>query len=118
VGELGSGETTIVRSLSGNNLIHLARSLSVVPPFGTKLTKPAIQKVRIDDIELTYERDYNFDAETATLTLNEDAEYNAAPMRNLGFDVTFDEGEVIVTGTGLSTLKPGWFIGIEGVAQM
>lgn len=117
VGELGLGEIARVRSTSGQNLVFLSTSLSIAPSAGTKITRPSIQNVRIDDILLQYYRDYTFNAETGILTLRDTAELNSAPINSLGFDVTFTEDSRLVTGTGFSQLKPGWFIGVVGQAE-
>lgn len=118
IGMEGSGELAKVRSVAGNNLIYLSTSLGEAPTFGTPVFRPSIQNVKYDEIPLVYERDYWFDADGGMLYINEDAELNAAPLENLGFDVTFTENDREVTGQGFSLLRPGMFIGQVGQLKM
>lgn len=117
VGELGSGDLVQVRSVTGKNIVNLRTSLQTIPAIGTKVTRPAVQNVRIDDVTLAFWDDYTFDAETATLTLRDTAEANSAPIRNLTQTLVFTNGSRTVTGSGLKTsLKPGYLVGIAGNA--
>ncbi len=111
---LGSGELAKVLSIVGNNTIKLVQSLGTVPIEGTDVLRPAIQNVKMDNIPLTYYRDYTFDATTGILELRPDAEINAAPVKKFFNEVTFTLGSRTVTGVGLSQLTPGMMIGLTG----
>ena len=118
VGELGSGDLVQVASVTGAKIINLKSSLATIPAIGTKVTRPAIQNVRINDVLLTYWRDYTFDAETATLTLRNTAEANASPIRHLTSTVSFSSGSRNVTGSGFKgTIQPGYMLGVAGNAE-
>lgn len=115
VGTLGSGELAIIEEIINDKLLRLRQSLSNAPLAGVAVRKPSVQNVRINDTKLTYYRDYTFDPSTAVLTLNEDAEANAFPIRQMATDLVFTNGSRIVTGAGLDAIfKPGYMVGCMG----
>lgn len=117
IGDLGSGELVRVQTVVSPTLLTLAASLAVVPLSGTSVFKPAIQNVRIDDVLLTYERDYSFNATTGLLTLLTTAEKNASPLKRMASNLVFTNTSRVVTGTSLKSLvKPGTVVGAEGQA--
>jgi hypothetical protein len=112
------GELAVVDSVVGQYYLRLATSLAVVPAVGTQVIRPAVQNVRINNVRLSYERDYTFDAETAQLTLNPDAEANASPVFQLTDDITFTNTSRSVTGVGFNgKIKPGFMLGMVGHSQ-
>jgi len=117
LGTLGSGELLQVDTVTGAKILNLKTSLATIPTIGTAVMKPAVQNVRIDDVQLAYYQDYTFDAETATLTLRKTAEANSAPIRSLTSNLVFTNGSRTVTGTGLkNSIKPGYMVGVVGNA--
>lgn len=117
VGTLGSGELVTVDEVLNSTQLLLATSLASNPTIGTAVRRPSVQQVRINDTELIYYRDYTFDATTATLTLNVDAEKLAAQTKESTQLATFTSGSRVVTGTGTffkSLLKPGYVVRPKG----
>lgn len=104
IGALGGGEALRIDNRVSSELITLADSLVSVPSIGTAVFKPPLQNVRIDDVLLTYYRDYTIDADTGILTLSDDAEKNAAPIRQMANNLTFTNGSRTVTGASLNSL--------------
>ena len=97
--------------------IRLATSLPTAPPAGTTVRRMAIQNVKIDGVFLEPHRDYAFDPETAMLTLEETAEWNAGPIREGAETATFSNGSRTVTGVGTSFkswVKPGFLVRAKG----
>ncbi len=118
IGSLGSGELATVRSVIGSNYVRLATSLANSPAIGTEVRRPAVQSVRIDDLELVYYRDYTFDADTAILTLDEEAEANISPVYSLGVNMVFTNSSRTVTGTGFDAfIRPGYLVSVVGETE-
>lgn len=117
VGTLGSGELVRVNQVLSSTLLTLSLSLETIPAIGTVLFKPAVQNVRLDDVLLTYYQDYTFDPDTAVLTLSNDAELNAAPLKQMPTNLAFTNTSRTVTGTSLTALKPGTMISCVGHAD-
>jgi hypothetical protein len=115
VGAPGSGELVTVERVVNDTLLKLSTSLLSAPASGVAVKRPAIQNVRIDDLELRYERDYSVDATNGLLTLEPEAEANASPVRQIATNLTFALGSRSVVGTGLDTIfKPGYMVGMVG----
>lgn len=118
IGEFGSGETALVEAVYPPFYIRLATSLATVPTVGTSVHRPAIQNVRIDDVKLVYERDYEFDPDMAVLTLLDTAEENASPIYQHREDMEFTNGSRTVTGLGFQgVINAGYMVGIVGNAS-
>lgn len=118
LGNLGSGELVTVDTIQSEKIVKLTQTLAGAPSVGTALRKPAVQNVRINDVELLYYRDYTLDASTATLTLRPTAEANASPIRQLANNITFTSGSRTVTGAGFNgTILPGYMVGCVGQAD-
>jgi hypothetical protein len=118
VGTPGSGYLVQVNSVTGVKVLNLRTSLPTIPAIGTLVTRPSIQNVRLNDFLLTHYRDFDFDAETATLTLSDSAEQNAAPIKYLSSTLSFTNGSrSVISGESVkSIVKPGHMIGVEGNA--
>jgi hypothetical protein len=117
VGTIGSGELVRVDSLLGASQVSLATSLATIPPIGTPVTRPGVQNVRINDVDLVYYTDYTFDASMARLTLRDSAEANSAPIKQMTQNLTFNTTRT-VTGTNLKkTIEPGYMVGVVGNAD-
>lgn len=120
VGTLGSGELVTIDDVLNSTTVRLSTSLTTVPATGTTVRRPCIQSLMIDDVELTYYRDYTVDASTATITLRDNAETNAAPIRESIDQATFTNASRTVTGSGTffkSFLKPGYNIRPKGTVD-
>lgn len=118
IGTLGSGELVQVSEVLGTRVLKLATSLATIPAIGTVVRRPAVQNVRIDDVFLTYYRDYTFDATTAILELRDTAESSAAPIKQMTVNLSFTSGSRSVTGSNLKgTIKPGYMVGVVGNAD-
>lgn len=115
IGTLGSGEVKEVSQIiPDQGILKFTSTFASAPTAGTAVRRPCVQNVRINDIELTYYRDYTVNASTARLTLSEDAEKNAAPIREMG-SVTFTSGSATISGSGFEALlKPGYVIRAKG----
>jgi hypothetical protein len=118
IGELGSGELAIIRSVSGEHFIKLTTSLASPPPVGTTVRRPGVQNVRINDTQLIYYRDYTFDADTAVLTLRDTAEVVPSPVKQIAVTADFTNGSRTVTGSNFKkTIFPNYMVGRLGVAE-
>ncbi len=119
VGTLGSGELVQIDEVLNGNTVRLATSLATIPAPGTTVFMPSVQQVKINDVELVFNRDYSIDSDTGILTLEDDAELNASPVRE-GLDQgTFTNASRTVTGSGTffkSFLKPGYVIRPKGTS--
>jgi hypothetical protein len=104
IGSLGSGELATISRVVNSTLLELSTSLTTAPSVGTSIRRPAVQNVRINDMKLTYYRDYTLDASTAVITLRNTAEENAAPVRQMSSNLVFTNGSRTVTGTGLDKI--------------
>lgn len=118
IGTLGAGELKVVSQvIPGSGIIKFTSTFASARTVGTEVRRPCVQNVRINDISLTYYRDYQVDASTARLTLSEDAEKNAAPIREMG-NLTFTDTSRTVTGSGFEALlKPGDIVRAKGEAD-
>lgn len=113
VGTLGSGTLVTVSSIVNDSLVRLSTSLPIAPVAGTVVTKPCVQDVRINDIELLFYRDYTVNPDTGILTLRDDAEINAGDTKQSLKQATFTNGSRNVTGVSTSfksSFYPGYMI--------
>jgi hypothetical protein len=120
IGTLGSGELVTISEVLNDTTVTLSTSLTSTPGTGTTVTRPCIQQVKIDDTDLVFYRDYTVDASTATLTLRNNAETNAASIRESVEQGTFTNSSRTVTGSGTyfkSFLKPGHNIRPKGTVD-
>jgi hypothetical protein len=118
LGTLGSGELVTIDTVVSAKQVTLTQTLGLAPAAGVAVRRPAIQDLRINDVELLYYRDYTLNATTATLTLRDTAEANASPVRQLANNLTFTNLSRTVTGTALTgSIKPGYLVGCVGQAD-
>lgn len=120
VGDLGSGELVTVDKVINSTQLSLSESLAVNHSLGTSVIRPAIQKLKINDTELLFWRDFTLNADLARLTLRSSAEWNAAQTRESTQSATMTNGSRVVTGTGTSfktLLKPGMIVRIKGTVD-
>lgn len=111
VGTLGAGEVVKINQVLGGSIVTLTTNLATVPSAGTAVRRPGVQDVRTNNTKLVYYRDYTFDAATAKITLDTDAEFNASAIRTLGTNLTWANSSRTVTGAGLTkSLRPGMYI--------
>jgi hypothetical protein len=103
IGTYPAGELVEIDSVVNSQLLVLKTSLATIPSLGTSIFRPAIQSVRIDDVLLRFKTDYTFNATTGIITLSNDAESNAAPLRKMPTTLAFTNGSRIITGTSLKT---------------
>lgn len=89
----GSGSFALVRSV-GSNVIFTYQAM--MPFIGGYIERPSIQSVYFKDKRLLFGRDYveaNFPAPVGCyLQISEMAEFNIAPIRNLGVNCSFSLG--------------------------
>lgn len=108
IGTLGAGELVIIENVVSSNLVELATSVLDVPAAGVAVVRPAIQNLRINDLELLFDRDFSINATNGTFTLLDTAESNACQIRQIPTSLTFSSLSRTVSGTGLDTIfKPG-----------
>lgn len=120
VGELGSGQLTIVDEILNDTTLSVSVSLEIIPPQGTKVIKPCIQNVRLNDVLLSFWSDYTVDPETARLTLRETAEARADVVIESVEQITTTASSNVVAGIGTSFksyLKPGHVIRPKGTVD-
>ncbi len=112
--DYGTGtELVKVREVQNDTVISLAQTTTIVYPDGTRIYRPCVQNVKIDDISLVYGEDYSIDATTGLLQLSEDAELNRAPVLEAKDRVTVTSGNSFFAGSGTkftSYLKPGYLV--------
>jgi hypothetical protein len=105
-----AGTVARISEVVSSQQIRLSRSLISSPAEGALVFKPAVQHLRINDIELVYGADYSVNQVQGTLTLTETAEANRSPILQTQTNLTFTDGSQTVTGTGLQALKPGYIV--------
>lgn len=118
-GASGTGQAATIQRISGN-LVKLEENLIAAPTVGTAVVRPSIQNVRINNKLLIFDRDYTYDSSTSVCTLDELAEFNAAPIRDLTGTITFTDTTRTVTGTGSNfdtQLQVGMWIRADGEAE-
>lgn len=116
VGAFGFGENVPIQRISGN-FVKTAETLIGSPINGTQVIRPAVQNLKINNVELVFDRDFSVDALNGELTLSEDAEFNVTPIRSVNGALTFTALSRTVIGvntTFASQLQPGMFIRLEG----
>lgn len=102
--EVGGDYATILRS-SGNSITTLT-NISPVPSVSNTVTKQPINNVFYHSNELVINRDYSFTNTTeAILNINSLAEFNVAPIRSVGVNLTFTNGSRSVTSSGSFDLR-------------
>jgi hypothetical protein len=112
-------EQVRIDSILSSRLLILATSLITPPVAGVSVVKPAIQRVRLDDVLLRYDTDYSFDADSGVLTLENSAEANSSPLKKLTSNLTFTNTSRTVTGTNFKTImRPGYMVGCDGHEEM
>lgn len=117
IGTLGSGELVTIDEVLNDTTCILSTSLNSIPSIDTPVLRPCVQDVRINDVRLEFYRDYTVDADTGTLTLLDNAERNAGPIREMVQNITFTNGSRSVTGSGFEgTIEPGYMLRVRGNA--
>lgn len=115
----GNGERlTINRVNVLNSSIQTNENALLAPLPGETVTKPSVQNLRINNgRRLLFSRDFDYDADTGMITLEEDAEFNTTPTRAINGSLSFTNTLRTVTGTGTafeSQLRPGYWIRSKG----
>lgn len=95
---IGTESVEILR-ISGNWLA-LKLSLVSLPAVGASVTRSAVTNVYLNQRKLAKTTDYTYSAANGTLTLDELAEFNVAPIRILTGTLTFTNTSRTVTGSG------------------
>lgn len=106
-------ELVRVRDILNETVISLSQTTNIAYPDGTRIYRPCVQNVKMDDITLTYLEDYTIDSTTGILELNEDAELNRAPILEAKDRITVTTGDSVLVGTGTkfsNYLKPGHLV--------
>lgn len=96
---LVNGETASVQSVNGNT-ISLVTNLVTPPNPSDVVTRLSISSLKLDNLALTYSRDFTYSATNGTLTLDSLAEFNVTKARNLTGTIDFISGSRDVTGSG------------------
>lgn len=105
-------ENTVINRIVGNE-IKLSVNLSTPPLVGTVVRRPSITNVKLNENLLIVTRDYEYDAETAILTLDLLAEFNVSPTVSTQGTFVFTNGSQTVTGSGTAfkaEFRPGDWI--------
>lgn len=119
------GERAFIELISGDT-IRLVANLAGSPSVGSVVERPSVSNVRIDTTLLVptttlEDGDYEYDADEGVLTLDELAEFNRAPERNItGTSITVTSGSRTVTGSGTSfilQLRPHDWIRVTGNSE-
>lgn len=100
--EFNTGERIQIKGFSVNNGVTLVKNLTTVPTVGTFVTRRPVQKIFLgskiinaDDFTLT-------NSTQLTVTLDEDVEFNLAPVRSVTNSLTFTNGSRTISYTGIS----------------
>jgi hypothetical protein len=93
------GESFIVDQINGNG-IRTTTNLASLPASGTTVVRPSVSNVYINTSKLIIDRDYDYDASTAVLTLDPLAEYNVAPEFTPTGTITLTSSSRTVSGSG------------------
>lgn len=120
IGTLGSGQLTVIDEVINDNVVTVSQSLAFIPPQGTIVHKPCVQNVRLNDVPLTYWTDYTVNPNSATLTLRNTAEANAAAIVESVEQISISAGSPTITGTGTSFksyIKPGYIVRPRGTVD-
>ena len=113
-GSPGSGEIATIDKIFSDGRIRLTTNLESPPTSGLDVLRPAVQTLKINGLELAYDRDFILTINSAKtqITLDPDAEKNVSPIRSVNGTVIFNS-TVAVTGSGTnfqSQLKVGQHI--------
>lgn len=110
------GELMTVRIVSGDR-ITFTTEMAVAPSVGDPVVMLSMRNVYLNERLLNYDRDYTYDAATATFMLDALAEFNVAQVRAITGSLAFSSASRTVTGTSTSfkaEVKPGDWIRRQG----
>lgn len=106
-------EVFVIERISGNT-ITTRTAAAASPNIGDTITNIVVRNVYLNDRLLTYSRDYTYDADEGTITLDDLAEFNVAPVRALiTGTIAFTNTSRTITGTNTtfkSDLQPGYWV--------
>lgn len=111
-----NGEILTVQRVSGNR-IAFNEAMATLPSAGDTVLNLAVKNVYLNGRKLTYSRDYTYNLATARITLDELAEFNVAPVKNITGTISFNSASLTITGTNTlfqSELKPGDWVRRQG----
>lgn len=94
-----NGGLTRVRNIIGTDKVRITDPLNQSPAAGDYIKRVSVTDVRINDLELTYLRDYDYDADNGEITLENTAEFNIAPVRVLSGTINYQASSRTITGT-------------------
>ena len=96
------GESAFIKRISGNNVTLTANLQGGIPSGGESVTRSPVSKAFINGSEVFIDRDWSVTngASDAILELDELAEFNVAPVIDLGFDLTFTASSRLITVSG------------------
>lgn len=122
-----NGQQGEVRILGGG-FLKLVNALDTTPMTGDTLYIASVGNVHIRDEKLSITSDFTYSASAATVTLDELAEFNIAPIRAVTGSITITNGSRSVSGSGTifteelssgdwikGTSKSNWFEVLEVV---
>lgn len=100
---LVNGEQAFVRRISGSQITLSANLQGGTPSNGDSVLKFPVSKVFVNGAEFFYSRDWLLDNTTnnCNLEFETDAEFNAAPIIDIPFDLTFTNGSREITVSGV-----------------
>lgn len=115
-----STELVKIREVLNDNTISLSQTTNIVYPDGTRIFRPCVQNVKMDDVSLTYLEDYTIDKSTGLLLLNENAEKNRAQTLESSERISISNGDNKMIGNETkftSYLKSGYYVRPQGTEE-
>lgn len=110
------GEVLVIERVSGSR-VTFTTQMAATPSVGASIKVLSLKNVYLGSRLLTYSRDYTYSASTAVLTLDQLAEFNVAPVRQITGTLAFTAASRTVTGTSTtfkSQVAPGDWVRRQG----
>lgn len=93
-------EQVKIKDIVNNSIVTLSQSTELIYPIGTKVIRPCVQNLKLNDMTLVINEDYTVDVNAALITLNKTAEENRAPLNDSQEYITGVNGNNYFTGVG------------------
>lgn len=73
-------EIVSVNKVINQTIVFLAQSTQFIYPIGTKVVRPCVQNVKMNDLTLVINEDYTVDSNSGIIDIKEKAEENRTPL--------------------------------------
>lgn len=103
--EFTGGVRREIKNVAPGNVIVLRQNVPSLPAIGSDVTRQPVQQVFIEGQEVDAS-DYAITTNSTEtkITLEDDAEFNVAPLRDLNLSMTFTNGSRTITYAGTANL--------------